>query len=67
VGIMQGDGTMLVLGPREEVDASSVNLEDPQLKRMMSKGYVAIREGEKKAAEGKRQGKAGKASAESGT
>ncbi len=54
VGILQGDGTMLVLEPREEVDASNVNLEEPHLTSMLSKGYVAIREGGKTAAEGKK-------------
>ena len=55
IGIMQADGTMLVLGPREEVDASKVDLEDPQLVRMMSKGYVAIRGGEKTASKEKKK------------
>ena len=57
VGIMQGDGTMVVLGPREEVDASKVNLEEPHMKSLLSKGYLIIRDKQRKGSEAEARAK----------
>ncbi len=63
VGIMQGDGTMVVLGPREEVDASQVNLEEPHVKSLLGKGYLSIRDKQRKGSEAEAKARRSKTTA----
>jgi hypothetical protein len=46
LGILFGDGNMLYLRPRELVEVNNLDMDDANLKNMLSKGYVAIRGGE---------------------
>jgi hypothetical protein len=43
LGILFGDGSMMHLRSREEVDASDLDMGDTNLKNMLDKGYVAIK------------------------